>query len=100
MNKAKVQQTTLLAYMDNKDIVNDRTALLAEVWRRYGWNDSQSLEENLRKVPSAESVSRRVRELHELGMIQYSQKELERRDEAFKNEVEEHRPAAVSWLND
>ena len=106
MNKGKVQNIIIQCYEDDTDIVNHRTALLAKVWRIYGWSDSRTLEYNLEHLSSAETVSRCLRSLHEAGVIKYSDEELKRRDNAFKSEQAEHSthivtPAkAVSWLDD
>lgn len=90
MNKEKIRNTILRLYEYDPDIVNDRTKLLAKVWREFGWNNLYSLETNLSRVPSAESVSRRLRDLHQEGLIKYSDDELERRTDAFNNEREAH----------
>lgn len=90
MNKSKIRNIVLECYYEDNNVVNDRTALIAAVWRKSGWDDSRSLEENLMRVPSAESITRRLRELHQEGLIEYSSDELERRTEAFKTEQEIH----------
>lgn len=90
MNKTKLERTILSIYYADKNIVNDRTALLASVWRAYGWSDHRSLEDNLSKVPSAETITRRLRKLHEIGKIVYSEKESDRRYQAFKAERDLH----------
>ena len=106
MNRRKIESIIIECYEHDKDIVNDRTALLAQVWRKYGWSDERTLEQNLSKLPSTESVSRCLRALHEDGVVQYSEEELQRRTKAFEAEQAEHSthivtPArAVSWLND
>lgn len=90
MNKSKIRNLVLECYYENNNVVNDRTTLIAAVWRKCGWDDSYSLEENLQRVPSAESITRRLRELHEEDLIVYSSDELERRIEAFKKERDIH----------
>lgn len=90
MNKAKLQQTILLLYNEDPSIVNDESRLLEQVWLKYGWSDSRSLYDNLSRLPRPESISRRRRELHNLGLIQYSNEALDDRMEAFKNERDEH----------
>lgn len=97
MNKAKLQQTILLLYNEDRTIVNDEVRLLEQVWLKYGWDDNKSLYDNMVRMPRAESVSRRRRELHQLGLIEYSDDALKSRTDAYNNEIQEHR-SAVSWL--
>ena len=104
MNKDKIRDLILDLYETDPDVVNDRTLLLQRVWYRCGWNDFKPMLHNLPLMPSAETVSRRLRELHEEGLIIYADTELERRTDAFKRELDEHttiqQTRAVSWLND
>lgn len=97
MDKAKVRRIILSIYADSPELVNHRTALLAAVWRDCGWNNNKSLEDNLEAMPSAETVSRRLRELHQEGLVSYTEKELERRTEAFTHEIEQH--SAFKWFD-
>ena len=88
MNKNKIEQVILDLYRNNKDIVNDDTILLEKVWYAFGWDDNKSLYDNLSRVPRPESITRRKRELRETWLIEYSQKALDDRTEAFKSEQE------------
>lgn len=97
MNKAKLQQTILLLYNEDRTIVNDEVRLLEQVWLKYGWDENKSLYDNMVRMPRAESVARRRRELHQLGLIEYSDDALKLRTDAYNNEIQEHR-SAVSWL--
>lgn len=97
MNREKIRSVILDLYHENKSIVNDEVRLLEQVWLRLGWSHNRSLYENLCSLPRPESISRRRRELHQEGLIEYSAKADKERYEAFKNERES---AAISWLKD
>lgn len=77
-------------------LANDDAALVAAVWRKQGWDDSVSLEDNIAKVSRSESITRRRRELHEKGLIKYSDKAFESRHKAFLNERDSHSNFKVS----
>lgn len=98
MNINKLQKLVLKVINLNPGVQNDDAKLIAAVWRYEGWNDNLSLEDNIKRVTRAESICRRRRELHAMGLITYSKDADKERYEAFKNEVEEHH--AVSWLYD
>ena len=82
------------------EAANDDCVLLEQVWYAQGWSENRSLLENLRKVSRPESVSRRRREAHIKGLIEYSEEVDAERYEAYQNEKQEISNAAVSWLND
>ena len=81
----KLQHVVYRAYLEDNNVVNDDALLQASVWSKY-WNDQKSLYENLKVCPRAESLSRRRRELYNMGLITYSDKKLKERTEAYKNE--------------
>lgn len=58
------------------------------------------LEYNINRVTRSETITRRRRELHAMGMIDYSPQAETERYEAFKSECEVHTPAAIPWLKD
>jgi hypothetical protein len=98
MKLTSLQQTVLRVISTHPGVQNDDASLVAAVWRHKGWRDDLPLEENIRVLPRSESITRRRRELHNMGLIDYSQEAYKEREEAFKNERELH--GAVSWLND
>lgn len=102
MNITKTQQFILQVIKDNPGSQNDEAKLIACVWRAQNWCDNLSLEENLRRVMHPETISRRRRELFNLGLIEYSDNVMQERTEAFKSELEFHSDdhTAVSWIND
>jgi hypothetical protein len=85
-NLAGLRAIVYNAIRNYPGIENDEAALVAAVWRIQGWSDENTLEENLKRVAHAESISRRRRELHEMGLITYSDKAQKMREEAFKAE--------------
>lgn len=81
----------------NPGVQNDDAQLVAAVWRYCGWNDQVPLEENIDKVARAETITRRRRELHEMGLITYSKEADQMREEAF---IKERNLKAVPWMKD
>lgn len=97
----RVQRNVLAIIKDFPPAANDEAALLDQYWHRFdNWNDSQSLYYNLSHATRPETITRRRRELYNLGLIEYSEQATKTREEAFKNETERAAPKAVSWLND
>lgn len=90
MKLNKKQALVYRVIQDNLNIQNDEAALIAAVWRVEGWSDSQSLEHNIARVTRPETVSRRRRELFNMGLIHYSDKADQERTEAFNNERDRH----------
>lgn len=80
---------------------NDEAMLLERYWIEIdGWDDTKSLYWNLQRVTRPETISRRRRELFNLGLINYSQKALDDRTEAFENERNAHSPhEQIEWFN-
>jgi len=98
MNITAKQQLVLDAIKQHPKAADDDALLMATVWSKEGWDDSLSLYDNLSHVTRPETLTRRRRELHDLGLVTYSSDADKTRYEAFKREIEEH--IAVSWLND
>ena len=101
MDISKKQRQVLEVIQRNPQAANDDAALLDCFWREIdGWDETKSLYWNLSRSTHAETITRRRRELFNMGLIQYTNKALEVRTEAFNNEREHAAPKAVSWLND
>ena len=121
MNISKKQQLVLDAINEYPEAANDDALLLSVVWEKEGWCNGAGLYYNLFNVTRPETITRRRRELFNMGLITYSDKALDERTEAFKKEKEaDHnnyselldkyvKPltkiinddhTAVSWLND
>ena len=99
MNISLKQKLVYDAIQRCPEAANNDALLLEQVWQKEGWSQNRSLYENLCSVTRPETISRRRRELHDMGLIQYLKESDNTRYEAFKNEVEEHYEA-VSWIND
>lgn len=100
MNLNKKQELVYQVIQDNPGVQNDESALIAAVWRREGWNDSKTLEQNLTKVTRPETISRRRRELYNLGLITYTKEALQEREEAFRNERDVHMNIHATYSDD
>jgi hypothetical protein len=92
----KLQKLVYETIQLNPGVENDDAALVAAVWRRQGWDDGVTLEDNIRRVARAESITRRRRELHVMGLIEYSEAADKDRTQAFVNERDRH-GKAVRW---
>lgn len=101
MNISKKQRLVYEVIKANPGVQNNDADLIAAVWRHEGWNDARGLEQNLMGVSRPETITRRRRELHEMGLITYSKDATEERFEAFKSERDGHSDfvpgKAVSW---
>ncbi len=82
--KQDIKKEILQLYRLDKTVVEDDKRLIANVWHRYGWDQSKDLLTNLNKVPSAETIRRTRQKLHQDGLIEYSDQVEERRYEAYK----------------
>ena len=82
--KQDIKKEILQLYRLDKTVVEDDKRLIANVWHRYGWDQSKDLLTNLNKVPSAETIRRTRQKLHQDGLIEYSDSVEERRYEAYK----------------
>lgn len=98
------QKLVFDAIKENPEAANDDALLLSIVWLKEGWifwlkegwyegSDLHSiLYDNLKHVSRPETLSRRRRELFNLGLITYSPKALKTRETAFKNEKDKASP--------
>ena len=94
----KIQNKVLYIIKMWPESANDDAALLSNYWNFWdGWQEDKSLYWNLSRVTRPETISRRKRELYNLGLIKYSEERQKVVMEAFKNE-RDHK--AVSWIND
>jgi hypothetical protein len=90
MNLTKKQQLVLDAINRCPESANDDALLLEQVWMLEGWSQSRNLYDNLCRVTRPETISRRRRELFNMGLIKYSETALDERTTAFKNELDNH----------
>lgn len=88
----KKQQLVYSVIQAKPWVANNDADLIAAVWRKENWDDGRSLEDNLRRVSRPETITRRRRELFNLGLITYTEEALEEREEAFINERDHAAP--------
>ena len=101
MTLNKLQALVYSVIQAKPGVQNDDARLISAVWRKQGWDDGVSLEDNIVRVTRSESITRRRRELHVMGLIEYSTEADQERREAFINERDGHSTyQAMSWLND
>ena len=95
----RIQKNVLHIITKYPEAADDDALLMARYWQEIdGWSEYSDLYTNLGRVTRPETITRRRRELYNMGLITYSQESEKDRMEAFKNEQE--RPAAISWLDD
>ena len=90
MNKQAIRNEIELLCKDNQECADNDMVLYAAIWKRHGWDDSKSLEENLRVMPTAANITRRRVELQKDGKIKPSEEATNRRFRAFVKERDEH----------
>lgn len=94
MKLTKNQRLVFEAVQSDQRAAEEDHILLARVWER-DWDHSKSLEENLRRLPNPETLTRCRRKLHELGLIKYSEETDKRRMEQMNNYREEYSPTTL-----
>jgi len=90
MDLNKKQQLVYRVIQLNPGVQNSDADLIAAVWRYEGWEDSRGLEQNIMTVTRPETITRRRRELFNMGLIDYNEEALTERTEAFINERDAH----------
>lgn len=90
MNITKKQKLVLAAIEKNPAAVEDDALLIATVWKMEGFSPNRDLYDNLRRLTRAETITRRRRELYNMGLIEYSAEAQMKRMNAFKNERDMH----------
>lgn len=78
--RAKIRR----AYSKNNKVADDDTLLLSYIWKDSGWDNSKTLLQNLRNMPSPETVRRTRQRLVSEGLITPSTQVTERRYKNFK----------------
>lgn len=71
---------------EDQRAANNDKILIEQVWLHEGWSYARSLHDNLARVSMPESITRRRREAHLEGLINYSEESDAMRYAAFKNE--------------
>ena len=85
INSKDMRAVIIRAYKKNENVANDDALLISEVWKAYGWDNSNSLLKNLRNMPSPETITRTRRKLVSEGLITPSMSATERRYKSFKS---------------
>ena len=92
MTKLTKQQSLVLGVIRRHPAAADSEMFLLErYWIEVDkWDETKSLYWNLQRSTHAETISRRRRELYNMGLIEYSDKALKSRTKAFKKERDVH----------
>lgn len=101
----KIQTNVLAICRMYPEAIDNPTILLEKYWLTFcGWDQTKSLYYNLSKATRPETITRRFREIREMGLIEQSSQRDKEVLEAMQNEQmrvkDNFKPAAVSWLND
>lgn len=72
------------AYYKNSKVADDDALLLNEVWKASGWDNSKTLLQNLRAMPSPETIRRTRQKLVAEGLITPSATATDRRYNSWK----------------
>ena len=87
----KIQRQVLYIIETYPGAADNDATLYSNYWIVFdNWQEDKSLYWNLSRVTRPETLSRRRRELYNLGLIEYSTDSLNRRTEAYKKETEGH----------
>lgn len=90
MNITKKRKLVLDTIKENPGVQNDISKLIEAVWHKEGWDYTKRLYWNISRVTHPETITRRLRELHEAGLVEYSPGALKTRTNAFKKERDMH----------
>lgn len=84
INSDNIRNKIRKAYAKNPKVADEDALLLNEVWKMSGWDNSKTLLQNLRKMPSPETIRRTRQKLVAEGLIKPSVNATERRYKFFK----------------
>ena len=85
INSKNIRVKIERAYARNRKVADDDKLLLAEVWLDSGWDNNKALIDNLRNMPSPETIRRTRQKMVEEGAIRPSLSATERRYKNFKS---------------
>ena len=85
LNSEGMRGLILDAYYSNPRVADDDNLLLSIVWKDCGWKNDAKLIDNLRNMPSPETVRRTRQKLVQEGLMTPSLSTRERRYKSFKN---------------
>jgi len=84
INSENIRAKIRRAYHKNNRVADDDALLLSEVWKMSGWDNSKTLLQNLRVMPSPETVRRTRQKLVAEGLIKPSMSAIDRRYASWK----------------
>lgn len=84
INSENIRNKIQRAYYKNSKVADDDVLLLNEVWKASGWDNSKTLLQNLRNMPSPETIRRTRQRMVSEGIIKTSMSATERRYASWK----------------
>lgn len=84
INSENVRAKIRRAYYKNNKVADDDALLLNEVWKASGWDKNKTLLQNLRAMPSPETIRRTRQKLVAEGLIKPSMSAIDRRYAGWK----------------
>ena len=84
INSESIRVKIRRAYSKNNKVADDDALLLNEVWKASGWDNSKTLLQNLRAMPSPETIRRTRQKLVAEGLIKPSTTATDRRYATWK----------------
>lgn len=84
INSENIRAKIRRAYYKNNKVADDDVLLLNEVWKASGWDNSKTLLQNLRAMPSPETIRRTRQKLVAEGLIKPSMSAIDRRYASWK----------------
>ena len=84
INSDNIRAKIRKAYYRNNKVADDDALLLNEVWKASGWDNSKTLLQNLRAMPSPETIRRTRQKLVAEGLIKPSATATDRRYATWK----------------
>lgn len=84
INSENIRKKIMRAYYKNNKVADDDVLLLNEVWKASGWDGSKTLLQNLRTMPSPETIRRTRQKLVADGLIKPSMSAIDRRYNSWK----------------
>ena len=84
INSENIRAKIRRAYFKNNKVADDDALLLNEVWKASGWDNSKTLLQNLRAMPSPETIRRTRQKLVAEGLIKPSATATDRRYATWK----------------
>ena len=84
INSENIRNKIQRAYYKNARVADDDALLLNEVWKASGWDNSKTLLQNLRNMPSPETIRRTRQRMVSDGIIKPSMSAIDRRYASWK----------------